>query len=412
MIRDIQHSLNYAMKKTKLNDFGDTKFIDSYSKIMSCEVQKAEKYTNLGYIASKIELGMGWVRRLKLINYFKENPDVASVPIRSPVFVMGLPRTGTTFLHRLLSLDPAVRAPITWELLAPVPEPNGSSSQEEHENDRAKRAKYIKKLLATRKSMGDYALERIHEVGWDLPEECLLGLTDELPVHLQFFHSVYLEIKTLLALDATDAYRYYKKILQLLSYQTGQRGEATGTDTSKRWTLKCPIHLFYPKQIATVFPDAKFIWTHRHPLSAVPSLCSLVQAAHSVYYEPENMNPKRLGSALNQLSSHLLNTTSDVLKETKCESIDILYDELIRNPKQIVQQVYAHFHWEFTKEYEAILDEFIQKDQEKRQKLKAKAAAEDNLHEYKPESYGLTKEELSSGVYENYIQKFNLKPPK
>lgn len=408
MIRDIHQSLNYAMKKTKLNDFGDTKFIESYSKIMSCEVQLAERYTNLGYVASKIELGMGWVRRLKLINYFKQNPDVAQVSIRSPVFVMGLPRTGTTFLHRLLSLDPAVRAPITWELLAPVPEPNGTSSHEEHEKDRLKRAKYVKKLLQTRKSMGDYALERIHEVGWDLPEECLLGLTDELPVHLQYFHSTYLEIDTLLALDASDAYRYYKKILQLLAYQTGQRGDAD----EKRWTLKCPIHLFYPKQIAQVFPDAKFIWTHRHPLSAVPSLCSLVQAAHSVYYEPDNMNPSRLGSALNKLSAHLLNTTSEVLKETKCEAIDILYDELIRNPKQIVQQVYSHFQWEFTKEYEDILDEFIKNDQLKRQKLKEKAAAEDKLHEYKPESYGLTKEELSSGVYENYIKKFNLKAPK
>jgi hypothetical protein len=408
MIRDIEHSLNYAMKKTKLTDFGDTNFIKSYTKIMTSSVQKAEQYTNLGYVASKIELGMGWVRRLKLIEYFKKNPDVASVPIRSPVFVMGLPRTGTTFLHRLLSLDPAVRAPITWELLAPVPSPNGSSSPQEQEEDRVKRAKYIKKLLATRKSMGDYALERIHEVGWDLPEECLLGLTDELPVHLQFFHSAYLEIETLLGLDATDAYRYYKKILQLLAYQTGQRSE---TDV-KRWTLKCPIHLFYPKQIATVFPDAKFIWTHRHPCSAVPSLCSLVQAAHSVYYEPDNMDPARLGSALNKVSSHLLNTTSDVLKQTNCESIDIIYDELIRNPKQIVQQVYAQFGWEFTKEYEAILDEFIQNDQLKRQKLKEKAAAEDNLHEYKPESYGLTREELSSGDYDNYIKKFNLKAPK
>jgi hypothetical protein len=312
-------------------------------------------------------------------------------------------------LHRLLSLDPAVRAPITWELLAPVPTPPGSASKEDQEADRNKRAKYIRKLLATRKSMGDYALERIHEVGWDLPEECLLGLTDELPVHLQFFHADYINIDSFLALDATSAYEYYKKILQILSYQTGQRTEA------QRWTLKCPIHLFYPKQIAKVFPDAKFVWTHRHPLSAVPSLCSLVQAAHSVYYEPENMNTARLGGALNKLSAHLLDTTSDTLIATECDAADINYDELIKNPKSCVQAIYRQFGWEFSKEYETILDEFIASDLLKRQKLKEKAAAstsEDNLHEYKPESYGLTKEQLSSGVYEKYIKKFNLKAPK
>jgi hypothetical protein len=409
MVRDIQQSLNYAMKKTGLKDFGDANFIKSYSQIMASDVQLAERYTNLGYIASKIELGMGWVRRLKLIQYIKENPDVLKVPVRSPVFVMGLPRTGTTFLHRLLSLDPAVRAPITWELLAPVPSPSGTASPEDQEADRKKRAKYVRKLLDTRKSMGDYALERIHEVGWDLPEECLLGLTDELPVHLQFFHADYINIDSFLALDSTSAYEYYKKILQLLSYQTGQRGE----QETLRWTLKCPIHLFYPKQIATVFPDAKFIWTHRHPLSAVPSLCSLVQAAHSVYYEPENMNTARLGGALNKLSAHLLDTTTDILSTTGCDTANIIYDEMIKDPKSSVQRIYQQFGWEFTKEYEKILDEFIANDQLKRQKLKEKAStSDDNLHEYKPEAYGLTKEQLSSGVYEKYIQKFNLKAPK
>lgn len=408
MVRDIQHSLKYAIKKTGLNDFGDDRtFIESYTKIMNSDVQKAEKYTNLGYIASKIELGMGWVRRLKLIDYIKRNPDVLNVPVRSPVFVMGLPRTGTTFLHRLLSLDPAVRAPITWELLAPVPTPNGDAPPSEQESDRQKRAKYIRKLIATRKSMGDYALERIHEVGWDLPEECLLGLTDELPVHLQFFHADYINVDRLLEIDSTSAYRYYKKILQLLSYQTGEK------TTAKRWTLKCPIHLFYPKQIATVFPDAKFVWTHRHPSSAVPSLCSLVQAAHSVYYEPENLDPARLGHALNKLSAHLLSTTTDVLKATKCDYTDISYEELIKNPKQTVQAIYQQFHWEFTKEYEQILDKFIADDREKRQKLKAtKAANEDNLHEYSPEAYGLTMNDLTSGVYDEYIKKYNLTPPK
>lgn len=73
--------------------------------------------SNLGYISARIEMNMTWVGRLKLIQYFKDVPQLLDIPIRDPVFVMGLPRTGTTFLHRMLSLDPNVRAPLTWELL-------------------------------------------------------------------------------------------------------------------------------------------------------------------------------------------------------------------------------------------------------------------------------------------------------
>lgn len=412
MVREINYSLEYAKKKTGLSDFGELGFKECYSKLMNSEVQRSEKFTNLGYIAAKIELGMGWVRRLKLIDYLKKNPDVLKVPVRSPVFLMGLPRTGTTYLHRLLSLDPAVRAPALWELLAPVPAPDGAATQEAHDNDRAKRGRYVKKLIATRKSMGDYALERIHEVGWDLPEECLLGLSDELPILIQYLHADYLNIDEFLSLDSTAAYRYYKTMLQLLSFQVNDRV------TPKRWTLKCPIHLFYPKQIAKVFPDAKFIWTHRHPLSAVPSLCSLVQAAHSVYYEPDNMNVNRLGLAIDKLTDHLISTTPNQIKETKCDSIDANYEELIKNPKELVKSIYRQFNWEFSSEYEKILDEFIQNDINKRNQLKqaktvtAKTKNPKDLHEYSPESYGLTRERLCTGNYATYIKQYNLSPPK
>ena len=100
-------------------------------------------------------------------------------------------RTGTTFLHRLLSLDPKVRAPMLWELLAPVPAVNGDESPSLHQKDRYKRSEFIRKLVDTRKSLGDHSLEHIHEVGYDLPEECIMALGDEIPVLLQQLYSLY-----------------------------------------------------------------------------------------------------------------------------------------------------------------------------------------------------------------------------
>lgn len=400
MIRDIHQSLKYATKKTKLTDFGGTEFIDAYSLIMTSPEQLKEKYTNLGYITAKIELGMGWVRRLKHIKYLSDHPDVKKVPLREPVFVMGLPRTGTTFIHRLLSLDPAVRAPITWELLAPVPGVPGAADTSEQERDRNKRKEYIRKLLETRKSMGDYALQKIHEVGYDLPEECLLGLSDELPILLQYFYSGYLNIDKLLSIDATGAYSYYKTILQVLSYQIGERTEA------RRWMLKCPVHLFYPREIGKVFPDAKFVWTHRHPKSAVPSLCSLVAATHSVYYEPQTMDVKKLGNALNNVSSKLLTDAPKHIEESGCDCAHVVYNDLIKDPMSVLKQIYQQFGWEFTPEYERIVTEHLAADKKKRDALKGSDKAD--LHSYSPAQFHLTEEQLSTGKYADYMKKFNV----
>jgi hypothetical protein len=180
--------MKYAVQKTKLSDFGGEGFKELYDSIMSSPRYLEQCYSNLGYISGSIEINMGMVRRLRTVEYFKRVPAVLKVPVPGPVFVMGLPRTGTTFLHRLLSLDPRVRAPLTWELLAPCPAEATISAEDStiaHTADREKRRKYVANLLKTRSSMGDNALKHIHEVGTDLPEECLLAMSDEMPIHLQ-----------------------------------------------------------------------------------------------------------------------------------------------------------------------------------------------------------------------------------
>ena len=95
------------------------------------------------------------------------------------------------------------------------------------------------------------------EIGADLPEECLLALTDEMPLHLQFLYSNYMNYEVFLSMDTTKAYKWYRKVLQLLSYQIFER------EDPRKWVLKCPLHLFYVKEIGIAFPDAKLVWTHR-----------------------------------------------------------------------------------------------------------------------------------------------------
>ena len=251
---DLDKSLQTAMKRAKLSDYGDLNFVKFYRTVMNSENFKSQKLTNLGYISAKLELEITWIRRLKFLNYLKNYPDVLKVPVRSPVFVTGLPRTGTTLLHRLLSLDPLCRAPLLWELVNPVPITGPSATQEEKKKDLFKRAEHIRKLIDKRKSMGDRALVHIHEVEYNLPEECLMAMTDEVPIHMQFLYSNYMMEKEFLEIPMFQAYRYYRKMLQLLSFQQDDAADP------KRWVLKCPMHLFYTKELAAAFPDAKLIW--------------------------------------------------------------------------------------------------------------------------------------------------------
>ena len=131
----LEKAMKYAMKKTKLSDFDGTTFVKNYEVVLNTPEFKQLELTNIGYFSYRIEMNMTMVRRLKLVDYLKRNAEVNKVPIRAPVFVLGMPRTGTTFLHRLLSLDPSVRAPLTWELLAPVPSVDQDASKEDFAKD-------------------------------------------------------------------------------------------------------------------------------------------------------------------------------------------------------------------------------------------------------------------------------------
>lgn len=400
----LEKAMKYAVKKTKCSDFGDKTFLDAYNAIFNTPIHRSLRLTNIGFIMYQIELNQTMYRRATFIQYLKDCPEILNIPVRSPVFVLGLPRTGTTFLHRLLSLDPKVRAPLLWELLSPVPKLRGESSEEFFRDDCKKRAKAMRALVKQRQSMGDNSLQHIHEIDPDLPEECIMGLTDELPIHLSCLYSDYLNYELFFAQNCgkpvVNAYSHYKKLLQLLSHQIGEG------KNPRRWVLKCPIHLFYIKEIAQVFPDAKIIWTHRHPVSAVPSLCSLVKSLHQVYYENYTRNDKLIGTKINEISQKVLIDATKDIKTSGLESTNVIYENLVANPIQTVQEIYKQYGWEFTQEYENILKKYLEENRLKREMQKKEKQGV--LHTYTPEEFSLTAEELCVGPYEQYCKQYNV----
>ena len=251
----IDSAIKYALKKTKLKDLGSSEFAEAYRRLSDTPTHRAQVFSNLGYISARMEMNLSVARRIRLVEYFKKFPKVLEIPVRSPVFVLGLvaariekfiilinrkhyanrlPRTGTTFLHRLLSLDPAVRSPLLWELLDSCPDLRCAGSESDLAADREKRAKRVRALIKTRKSMGDKALEHIHEIdgAWfilslivevyilnrwlyatvaDLPEECLLALSDEIPILMQYLYTAYMNMEIWFdVVDSASVVRAYK----------------------------------------------------------------------------------------------------------------------------------------------------------------------------------------------------------
>ena len=256
---DIIAIMGECSKSLGLSDFGDKSFVDDYIAITEYDLYKSLTFHNLGLIMAMKEFRVVVSRRLQLIDYLKKTPAVLQVPVKSPVFVFGLGRSGTTFIHRLLALDPTFRAPLLWEHMNPVPHVTASSStQADFDADRQQRQSTMEKHIASLKFLGDRTMEHLHEVAADLPEECLFALSDELPFCFHYLYSILRRFRRFTASTSSkrmvEAYRSYKRILQLLSFQTGEK------DTPRRWMLKCPLHINFLTELIQVFPDAKFIW--------------------------------------------------------------------------------------------------------------------------------------------------------
>jgi hypothetical protein len=302
---------------------------------------------------------------------------------------------------------------LTWELLFPIPRVAPDAGKEAMKRDMARRRNEIKKRLEMRQCLGDTALEHIHEIGYDLPEECLLALTDEVPYLLSLLYPLYIQVDDYFAnphlhVDMVRAYSHYKETLQILSAQVAEQ------EKSKRWVLKCPAHLFHTKEIMEVFPDAKIIWTHRHPVSAIPSMCSLLKSIHQVYYEHDCGDDTLVGQAVKRCYEDRLDQIADDIQSYGNAAVNVNYERLIKDPISVVKAIYAQFKWTFTVEYEERLQTFLVQDRKKREAIKLKRLSpawmksHTVIHTYSPQEFGLTVDELSQGQFALYASRFKV----
>ena len=240
-----------AVAQTGLADFGDDSFREGLE-ILLASLRNEARLNARGeaFISQRI---VGYLcQRLQVEDWYRRHPDIHEVPINAPLIGLGLPRTGSTALSLLLAQDPGIRYLRRWESSQPGPPPStveGADPRIPPDDG---------EMVGTRRHVpGD-----IHG-----PMECHELMALDLKSHIfQSFAQVPSYSSWLLEkADLTSTYSYQRRVMKLLQW-----GEPT-----RPWRLKCPSHVLWLDHLDGVFPDAKFVMTHRDPTDVILSVADL-----------------------------------------------------------------------------------------------------------------------------------------
>jgi len=290
-----------------------------------------------------------------------------------PIFVMGLPRTGTTFLHRLLSLDPKSRSPLTYELFDPTC-CTGPDERKVIQKKVQGEIDQIHRIIPH--------LNTIHETHSMLPEECLPALGIDLPILFCTMHvALDRDVKVLEDWDPLPGYKNYAKQLQIMTHIM--------KETDKRWTLKCPMHLAFTKTLREAFPGARLVWTHRDPVQAVASFASLIRTLQELH-SAVPIDMKKLGAdCLEYCEKSMKNAHEHLAPLNDGGHVNVSFKRIVKEPKEVVKDIYAQFDLEYSDEYDARLDAYLEENAKERAKMKK---VQKSYHSYSMEDYGIPTE--------------------
>ena len=365
-----------AKRRCGIDDFGEGDFFEALSRLLdSC--QDEAQLNLIGKIALKTDVLETLCARLQMKRDRQLYPDITRQKIRQPLFIVGLPRSGTSVLHRLLGADPEHRSPLMWEVRSPSPPTR--ADEKRRIQSATQNCKFFNWLVPTFR----YA----HVVGAELPQECVSLMT---PTFLsdQFDAMYYVpSYRTwFFRQDLRPAYEYHRRFLQHLQFRRSAR----------RWILKAPTHMFALPALLSVYPDALFVQTHRTPVDSMASVSSLVTILRSAFSDA--VDPAIVCCEAIDYWSETMNKflrERDRLADNRI--CDIQYEEVCREPIRAVRRIYEFFGWSLSKEAE----------QSMRVLIASQAKRESANHRYDLSQFGANAEDVLS-AFGPYCKRFGL----
>ncbi len=324
----IEYLLTAARKVAESDDFGGDSFTEGLEVLIKSLENDVELYepTREYYRGLIIQI---LVNRLNVAEWYKNHPEIAEEVISAPIFITGLPRTGTTILHTLIALDPASRFLRNWESVAPCPPPE-----------------FIYSDADPRIQSYHEAMEGLFQLSPDLKRinglnfisggtaECQNLLAHEF---INFGYSAGHGLETygrwLSTCDMSAGYVYHKKLLKLLQWRT----------PNERWVLKAPMHLFGLEALFREYPDARIVFTHRDPVKSLASGASMV-GQWSMLSSPDPES-KKIGDWWPEIWEKGIEKalkSRDHNPHITC--FDLQYQDMVKDPINAVYSIYEAFN--------------------------------------------------------------------
>jgi hypothetical protein len=375
--------LDKACKKTGLDDFGDDSFREAMGVLFRAyETEAALSF--VGRICVRSDTLRLLSNRLRLVADRRLQPAIADEVIRRPLFITGLPRSGTTFLHALLAQDPAHRAPQVWEVMHPSPPPEKAAyATDGRIATTARELKWLDLL------MPDF--EKVHMIDARLPQECIAITSHDFRSYT--FESMYTVPSYRAWHDRQDkrpVYEFHRHFLQHLQWRC----------PGQRWVLKAPSHLLALEALLQVYPDAGIILTHRDPLKVLASCASFTEVLRNGF--TEQVDKAAMAREVRErwvegagLAVKCRQTPGASLQQL----FDVHYAELLRDPMSMVRRIYAHFDLELTGAAERAMKGF----------LLANPKNKGGVHRYSLEEFGLDPAE-ERRRFQFYLDFFGIEP--
>lgn len=374
-----EHLLEAARKATGLDDFGEPDFLPHLRVLLQAYDEEA-RLTPFGRMLVTQELAGILKNRLTIEHAWKREPEILKTSIRRPIFILGLPRSGTTALHHLLAQDPQNQVLEYWLAAAPGPRPPRSAWEKDPRYKEAVRGLKLMYYL-------DPSLKAIHLMTADGPDECRHLFLQSFLDHT-FDHNATIPsyTKWFERQDIGPVYARHRDILKLIQ----------STQPELRWVLKYPAHMRTLRVLLDVYPDACIVQTHREPARVLPSVCSLVSGWRSLY--EGGVDRHAIGSWQLQLLSGMLQEAMSVRAAADpAQFFDLHFGELVSDPVSAICRMYEHFGFELSDEAERTM----------RAWHSVNPQGKHGGHTYSAEQYGLSEGEMAE-CFASYIDRYEI----
>jgi hypothetical protein len=366
-----------AYRRARSSDYGSWDFAEPLERLLKSYRDEAA-LTTLGRITVR-ELIVSLLENLLRMEAERAaNVEIERQRIAAPVFIVGLPRTGTTHLHGLISEDPANRAPLTWEVMYPA------ASRSTDEVARARSQTDARMGWADR-----FAPEfmRIHPIAADLPQECI-AITAQVFMSIQFHttHDVPSYQDWLEQAPQRLAFDFHHRFLQ------HQQAKSNGA----RWVLKAPGHLFALEGLLERYPDARIIHTHRDPLRVMASMASHATVLRRAF--SDDADPRQIAADWADRWARALEKFLAVRdRAPAAQFLDLSFESIESDPLGTVEHVYDFLGWPLTTDARAAMQRF----------LAANPKNKHGVHSYTLEQFGLSPA-TEMLRFRNYCERFRI----